>query len=99
MFKLLVTVFRSLLLPRSGLLLENLALRHQLAVLKRSSKRPRLRGFDHIFWVWLSQLWPNWRSSLVIVKPGTVIRWHHQDFKLSYGSKTQPNTSSGPSVL
>ena len=46
MFKLLVTVFRPLLLPRSRLLLENLALRHQLAVLKRSSKRPRLRGVD-----------------------------------------------------
>ncbi len=90
MFKLLVTVFRSLLLPRSHLLLENLALRHQLAVLKWSSKRPRLRGFDRILWVWLSRLWPHWRSSLVIVKPGNVIRWHHQGFKLYWAWLSRP---------
>ena len=51
---------------------ENLALRQQLAVPEQGSKRPRLRNRDRIFWAWLSWLWPNWRSVLVIVQPATV---------------------------
>ena len=51
-------VIRSLILRRSSLTVENLALRHQLAVLQRSSKRPRLRQSNRIFWVWLFRaLW------------------------------------------
>ena len=98
MFKLLVTVFRSLLLLRSHLLLENLALRHQLAVLKRSSKRPRLRGFDRILWVWLSRIWPDWRSCLVIDKPDTVIKWHHQGFKLYWRWKSRTRKPGRPKI-
>ena len=52
------------------------------AVFKQSVKRPRLRRRDRVFWVWLSRLWPNWRSALAIVQPETVIRWHRQGFKL-----------------
>jgi putative transposase len=78
LFRLAVAFLRSLLLPRSALFLENVALRHQLTVLRRSAKRPRLRQIDRIFWVWVSRLWPDWRSCLVIVKPETVIRWHRQ---------------------
>ena len=43
--------------------LENLALRHQLIVLKRSERgRLRLDSADRLFWVWLSRFWSNWRS-------------------------------------
>jgi hypothetical protein len=45
------------------------ALRHQLAVLHRSVKRPKLTTVDRLLWVWLSRVWPEWRSALVIVKP------------------------------
>ena len=62
---------------------ENLALRHQMGVLSpQSSKRPRLRRRDREFWVWLSQLWPRWRDSLVIVQADTVVRWHRQGWRL-----------------
>jgi hypothetical protein len=46
---------------RSGavLRLENLALRHQVAVYKHTVSRPRLRPTDRLFWVWLSRLWPG----------------------------------------
>ncbi len=88
MFKLLVTFLRSLLLPRSALLLENLALRHQLAVLQRSARRPKLRRGDRIFWVWLSKLWGGWRDALLIVQPETVVKWHRQGFKLYWRWKS-----------
>jgi putative transposase len=56
------------------LVLENLALRHQLAVFKRTAKRPKLRTSDRLFWAWLSWLWAGWKESLVIVAPDTVLR-------------------------
>jgi hypothetical protein len=62
---------------------EIIALRHQLTVLQRTKKPKRLvlnRG-DRFLWVWLSQLWAGWRSSLMIVKSETVIGWHRQGFR------------------
>jgi hypothetical protein len=51
-------------------------LRHQIAVLKRSgTRRPRLRPWDRLFWIWVSRWWPQWRDSLIIVQPETVLRW------------------------
>jgi hypothetical protein len=48
-----------------ALVLENLALRQQLAVYKRHSKRPRLRRSDRMFWIVLAGLWKGWRRALV----------------------------------
>jgi hypothetical protein len=39
------------------LVLENLALRQQLAVYKRTVTRPKLRTTDRLFWVWLARVW------------------------------------------
>ena len=76
----------------SAIAAENLVLRHQLGVLQRSVKRPRLRKRDRILWVWLSRLWADWRSSLVIVKPDTVLRWHREGFRLywRWNSRKKP---------
>src|SRR5689334_19228886 len=62
---------------------ENIALRHQLTVLQRThqTKRPVLKPRDRCLGVWLSRLWSNWRSALIIVKPETVIGWHRQGFR------------------
>src|SRR6516165_4167687 len=57
------------------LALENLALRHQLAVYKRTLPRPRLRRTDRLLWVWLARGWAGWGAALVIVAPDTVLRW------------------------
>ncbi len=51
---LLAGFLRSLFIHRETLILENLALRQQLATYKRSCKRPRLRMFDRAFWVGLT---------------------------------------------
>jgi len=63
---------------RAVLQLENLALRHQLGVLRRSVKRPKLTPADRFLWAWLCEIWNDWRSSLMIVKPATVIAWPSQ---------------------
>jgi len=73
--RLLCSLLRNALRSRRCLLLENLALRQQLAVLSRRSHRPRLGATDRLFWSWLSRVWSGWRSTLVLVQPETVIRW------------------------
>ena len=65
-----------------ALALENLALRHQLAVLHRTAPRPRLRPSDRLFWVLLARLWRGWAEVVAIVQPATVIRWQRSGFKL-----------------
>jgi len=80
---------RSSLKSRRELALENLALRQQLAILHRKSKRPKLHKADRTFWVALRRLWPDWRNTLLIMKPETVIRWHRKGFKLYWTWKSR----------
>jgi len=61
--------------------LENLALRHQLAVYKKTVNRPKLLSSDRLFWVALSSMWTGWRQALVIVSPNTVLRWQRRRFR------------------
>ena len=85
---------------RAVLLAEILALRHQLAILKQSTKkRPRLGKSDRFLWVRLCHWWPDWRNSLLIVKPETVLAWHRKGFRLYWTWKSRrrhpgrPNTT------
>src|SRR4029434_4742678 len=87
---------RALLGSSAAVTLENVALRHQLAVLQRSVGRPRLRRWDRIFWVCLSRLWANWRASLVLVRPATVVAWHRQGFRLYWRWKSRPRLPARP---
>jgi putative transposase len=63
----------SCLRPKQELALENLALRHQIAVLIRPAHKPRLQGKDRLLWVVLKGWWPNWRAALIVVQPETVL--------------------------
>jgi len=82
------TVFSGLRSHRS-LILENLALRHQLEVLQRNIKPPRLRNRDRVLWVALSRFWPDWRGSLAIVQPKTVVAWHRRGWRLYWRWKSR----------
>ena len=93
-FRGVPALFRS----RSRLTLENLALRQQIAVLRRCVKRPKLRPLDRVFWVILSRFWREWRSSLAIVKPETVIRWHRKGFRLFWRWKSRTNARGRPII-
>ena len=75
---LVARCFRS----RRRLLLENLVLRQQLAVLKRRQARPKLSPLDKLFWVLACRFWTDWKRSLLVVTPETVVRWHRAGFRL-----------------
>ena len=78
MLTALVVMLRSCALICRGhraVALENLALRQQLAVLRRTVQRPPLRHRDRLFWVLLTHAWRDWRTALIVVRPDTVVRW------------------------
>ncbi len=84
-FEFLWLIFRS----KHDIVLENLALRQQLVVQQRSIKRSKIKYTDRIFWIWLLRIWNNWRSSLIIVKPPTVVGWHKKGFKSYWKQKSR----------
>ncbi|MCE9556600.1 MAG: helix-turn-helix domain-containing protein [Planctomycetes bacterium] len=98
MFQAMLVLLRAMLIPKMHLVVENLALRQQLAVYKQSVKHPKLHPRDRIFWVWLSRLWPKWCSALAIVRPETVIRWHRQGFKLYWMWKSRAGKVGRPCI-
>ncbi len=91
-------ILRLFRLPPSQLVLENLALRQQLAVLSRQRPRPTLRRRDRFFWLCLSKWWPDWRLALVLVQPDTVVGWHRQVFRVWWGWKCRTKRAGRPSL-
>jgi putative transposase len=77
-FGMLVRLFRR----RQSLLLENLALRQQLVMLKRRHPRPSLGLLDKLFWVIARRVWSGWKQALLVVTPETVVRWHRAGFRM-----------------
>jgi putative transposase len=75
---------------RLDISLEVLALRQQVAVLKRKRPRPSLNRLDRFFWTTLRQIWPRWSEVLVIVKPETVVGWHRAGFRLYWRWRSRP---------
>ena len=47
----ITALFKAFFVERTSLAAENMALRHELTVLQRSVKRPKLRKRDRIFWI------------------------------------------------
>jgi putative transposase len=78
--------------------LENLALRHQLAVYTRMVNRPKLLGRDRLLWVGLSRVWAGWRQALVIVSPNTVLRWQRRRFREYWASLSARAVAGRPRV-
>src|SRR6201997_502844 len=74
----IVRLFRS----RQDLLVENLALRRQQLTVKRRNRRPKLAVLDKLFWVLARRFWSDWKKSLLVVTPETVVRWHRAGFRL-----------------
>ena len=98
MITLLLRLFPFLCGGHRQLALENLALRQQLAVYKRTAKRPKLGWRDRLFWVGLSRVWAGWRQVLVIVTPDTVLRWQRRRFREYWTQQSAQPTGGRPPV-
>jgi transposase InsO family protein len=86
---ILVRVLLSTLRTHSELVLENLALRQQLAVLQRTAPKPRLNLTDRLFWLVLRNVFNGWREALLLVQPKTVLKWHRLGFRLFWRWKSR----------
>ena len=84
---------------RRGLLLENLALRQQLAVFKHRHPRPRLNALDKLFWVAARRIWSEWKNSLIVVTPETVVRWHRAGFRFYWKLISKVQKPAGRKIL
>jgi transposase InsO family protein len=74
---LLVSPFK----PKSRLEAENLALRHQLIILRRKVRgRVHLSNGDRFFFVQLYRWFPSVLNTITIIRPETVVRWHRAGF-------------------
>jgi hypothetical protein len=101
MLTALVLVLRAIGLMCRGhdaVALENLALRQQLAALKRISNRPQIRANDRIFWVILSSAWRDWRRALVFVQPDTVVRWHREWLRRRWTARSRQKRPGRPTT-
>jgi putative transposase len=67
--------------PKALLIADNLCLRQQLVVLQRRKPRPRLEDADRRFWILACRWFSGWQTSLLVVKPETVLRWHRQGWR------------------
>src|SRR6185295_552582 len=83
----MVTAIRFALSTRRDLLLEVLALHHQLAVLARSNRR--FHASDRLLWLILRRVWPRWRDALMLVQPATVDRWSRDGFSRRWPRRTR----------
>ena len=83
---------------RASMQAENLALRHQLGIYRRTTKRLRILPADRVFWSWLSRLWSGWRDSVVIVRPETVIAWRRRKFREHWRQLTRSGKPGRPTV-
>jgi putative transposase len=71
------------------LVAENALLRQQLLILRRSVKRPRCTAADRALLVLLASRVRAWRSSLLVVQPATLLRWHRQLFRQFWRRKSR----------
>src|SRR5256884_9764077 len=79
----LASIFEFRVRSRASLELELIALRHQVTVLRRQHPgRPRLFSTDRLLWVWLYRVWPQVLNAMVLVKPATVVPWHHRGVRV-----------------
>jgi putative transposase len=97
-FHLLAAAVSAALKSRATLQWSTWRCRQQHGVLRRSLKRPGMTSAERLLWAWLSEVWNDWRSALAIVKPETVIAWHHKGFRLFGTRKVRRGQPGRPPV-
>src|SRR5499433_368144 len=81
MLRCLLWALAAAVQPKALLIADNLCLRQHLLVLQRRMPRPRLEDVDRRFWILAYRWFSGWQTSLLVVKPETVLRWHRQGWR------------------
>jgi hypothetical protein len=81
MFRCLLWGITAVFRPKLLLIADNLCVRQQLLVLHRRNPHPRLKDADRRFWVLACRWSVDWRTSLLFLKPETVLRWHRRGWR------------------
>ena len=81
---------------RRDLVLENAALRQQLAMYER--RQPHIRDADRWFLAASARLWPGWRDAVVVVRPETVVRWLRAGWRRYWSWKSRSRRSGRPRI-
>jgi hypothetical protein len=80
---------------RRALFVENVTLRRQVSVLRRTNGRRRLGLTDRLLLLIDAALLPAWRKAIVVVQPETILRWHRTGFRLFWRRRSKPRNDSG----
>ena len=94
----LVAFVGSLVRSRLCLQVEIVALRHQLALYKRSIRRPSIHPSDRMLWAWLARQWSHWREALVFVRPATVLAWQRRRFRDHWARLSRRTPPGRPAI-
>jgi hypothetical protein len=97
-FLLIAKFIHSLFWSQRQLVLENLALRQQVVMLRKSVKKPRPSVADKMFWIIFSRYVDGWRKLLHGLHPDTVVRWHRQGFRLYWRWKSRGPKPGRPPI-
>jgi hypothetical protein len=95
---LFVRWLSSIVCTTAAVRLENLALRHQIAVYQQSIARPKLQPIDRLCWAGLSRLWAGWQQALEFVQPRTVLAWQHKRFRDHWRELSQSPKLGRPAI-
>jgi hypothetical protein len=87
-----VSLFAFRFRSRASLEIDLIAVRHQLAVLRRQRpRRPQLSSLDRLLRVWLYRIWPQVIDAMVLVKPATVVAMASQRLPVSLALAITPS--------
>jgi putative transposase len=92
---LIVGALTDLVRTKQALMLENALLRQQLIVMSRQRKRPKLTWRDRALFVVLASRLETWKTTLLLVKPETVLRWHRDLFRQVWRRKSRVKIRAG----
>ena len=95
MFRYLLWAIAAAVRPKALLIADNLCLRQQLLVLHRRKPRPRLADADRLFWVLACRWFVGWRTSVLIMKPETVLRWHRHGWRAYWRRRSRRKGKPG----
>jgi transposase InsO family protein len=88
LLQIIAAILRGFFADRQALIAENILLRQQLIILKRSSKKPTLKKRERLLFMLIAKTCQHWKDALLIVKPDTIIKWHRKGFRLYWTWKS-----------